>query len=543
MPVITTPRRASSARLTTLIAQAMAIGERFGRSDLTDRLAVARTRLVARPLDVAVIRAPVGDAGPTIQTLRTAAAGARSNARFREITGTSWSPPAGGHPDAAPDVVLIVTDATHEFGPDEFLALQGIRAAAIPVAALQTEFDNSPGWQQVQQDNRRRLAAAGLDDPPMALLPISVALCRAGLDQRDGSRLIASGVPQLFEFLTERLDTAVEVTVSQFVMEVLREVVADLEHAADRRTRQAAAAPTPAVRHEVAVAELERRQLLSTKWQLMLADGMADLVAEVDFDLRDRLRDALAEAEVVIGGNRPPGRWTDFETTVRATVDEYVAQTYRFAEQRSTALTHRIALTLTGQPPDAQPGIPSPAVEFVEPTEALRGLAAMERPSRGAVSARLVNSLRGCYGGILMVGVLTSLAGMKLISTWSVAAGILLGAFTFGEDRRAGTDRGRAEARIAVSRYLDAVNFRVGEDLRTRLRLAHRTIRDHYTSLNDQRLHAAAEAVHTTRSATSEPTAQAGASRDAAAVAELRAGLDALPAPTPEEMVRNRAGA
>ena len=37
--------------------------------------------------------------------------------------------------------------------------------------------------------------------------------------------------------------------------------------------------------------------------------------------------------------------------------------------------------------------------------------------------ARLVNSLRGSYGGILMVGVLTSLAGL------------LLGAFTFWEDR------------------------------------------------------------------------------------------------------------
>jgi len=42
-----------------------------------------------------------------------------------------------------------------------------------------------------------------------------------------------------------------------------------------------------------------------------------------------------------------------------------------------------------------------------------------------------VNSLRGSYGGVLMVGVLTSLAGLQLISVWSVGAGLLLGAFTF----------------------------------------------------------------------------------------------------------------
>lgn len=170
-----------------------------------------------------------------------------------------------------------------------------------------------------------------------------------------------------------------------------------------------------------------------------------------------------------------------------------------------------------------------PTVEFVEPVEALRGLRPMERPSRGAVSARLVNGLRGCYGGILMVGVLTSLAGLKLISTWSVAAGVLLGAFTFWEDRRAGAERGRAEARIAVSRFMDAANFHVGEDLRTRLRAAHRTMRDHCTSLNDQRLRTAAEAVRSTQSATAEPTAATCAARDVAAVAALRAGLDAVP--------------
>jgi hypothetical protein len=42
---------------------------------------------------------------------------------------------------------------------------------------------------------------------------------------------------------------------------------------------------------------------------------------------------------------------------------------------------------------------------------------------------------------------------------------------------------------------MDAVNFRVGDDLRTQLRAAHRAIRDHFTAINDQLLRSAADAV------------------------------------------------
>jgi hypothetical protein len=119
----------------------------------------------------------------------------------------------------------------------------------------------------------------------------------------------------------------------------------------------------------------------------------------------------------------------------------------------------------------------------------------MEPPNSGGWFARVVNSLRGSYGGFLMVGVLTSLAGLALISIWSVAAGVLLGLFTFWEDRKNGHERGKAEAKMAVSKLMDNVNFRVGDELRAQLRAVHRALRDHFTEINDQRLRTAADAV------------------------------------------------
>jgi hypothetical protein len=133
----------------------------------------------------------------------------------------------------------------------------------------------------------------------------------------------------------------------------------------------------------------------------------------------------------------------------------------------------------------------------------------MQPPNCGAGFVRAVNSLRGSYGGILMVGVLTSLAGLALISVWSVAAGVLLGLFTFWEDRKNGQERGKAEAKMAVSKLMDNVNFRVGDELRAQLRAVHRELRDHFTEINDQRLRTAAEAV---RAAAAVPN---GGNRDA----------------------------
>jgi hypothetical protein len=94
-----------------------------------------------------------------------------------------------------------------------------------------------------------------------------------------------------------------------------------------------------------------------------------------------------------------------------------------------------------------------------------------------------------------MVGVLTSLAGLQLISVYSVGAGVLLGLFTFWEDRKNGRERGKAGATMAVSKLMDSVNFRVGDDLRTQLRAVHRAMRDHFTGINDQLLRAASDSV------------------------------------------------
>jgi hypothetical protein len=70
---------------------------------------------------------------------------------------------------------------------------------------------------------------------------------------------------------------------------------------------------------------------------------------------------------------------------------------------------------------------------------------------------------------------------------------------------------------------MDEVIFRVGDDSRTQLRRVHRTLRDHFTVLNDQRLRAASDAVRTASDAT-----QLGAGQQDPRATELRANLAEL---------------
>jgi hypothetical protein len=69
---------------------------------------------------------------------------------------------------------------------------------------------------------------------------------------------------------------------------------------------------------------------------------------------------------------------------------------------------------------------------------------------------------------------------------------------------------------VSAAKLLDATNFRIGDDQRTQLRVVHRTLRDHFTVINDERLREAADAVRT--ASTDDGSALAR-------IAELESGL------------------
>jgi hypothetical protein len=496
----------NSAELMSLLDQANRLAGAAGRADLTERLTRARTHVGARPMRVVVTGAPGNGATSLVHVLDRTPADQLPGATFTDAPGGT-GPPQIRLPDpGSADVLLFVSDAGHEYGPAELDALARIRAQGTAVAAVLTKIDLFPRWSDVQRGNRRRLQAADLDSPTIPLLPVSSALGEGGRQRGDESMTVASGVPQLLDFLRDRIGTRVDPALCDWVLDEIRAVTDQLGTLWNGELDALrASGGSPQDRRQRALAELDRAQQLSAAWQLALGDGATEMMAQVDFDLRDRLREVMEGAEEDITRTNPSGNWERFDAGVREKVTESVSANAQLATDHARQLARQVAARLAGNSDGA--GVALPEVWVDDPEEALRRIKPMVKPESGGLFARVVNSVRGSYGGILMVGVLTSLAGLSLISVWSVAAGVLLGLFTFWEDRKNGNERGKAEAKVAVAKLMDSANFRVGDELRAQLRAVHRTLRDHFTLINDQRLRAASDAA---RAAMEDPQPDGG---------------------------------
>jgi hypothetical protein len=488
------PDLMTSAELTGLLDQADRLANAAGRADLVGRLARARSGIARRQFSVVLAGAPGQGATALAHVLNQTPTDRLPGASFADAPGGAGRNQVRVPEPGAADVVLFVSAADQEYTQPELAALARLRAQGSAVVGVITKIDLYPQWSEVQRGNRRRLQGANLDSPTIPLLPVSAAMAEHGRQRSDESMVVASGLPQLLEFLSDKVGTRVDPALRDSVVGEVRTVVDQLSPVlnAELDALRSTGGSTRE-RQQRAIADLDRCQQLSASWQIALGDGATELMSQIDFDLRDRLREVLEEAEEQITKSNPTGDWKRFNEAVHSSAVESVHTTFELANKRSRWLAGQVAAKLAGNANGA--GVALPDVSLPYPEDALRRVKPMEKPDGGGMFARLVNSLRGSYGGILMVGVLTSLAGLQLISVWSVAAGVLLGMFTFWEDAKNGKQRGKAEAKMAVSKLVDSVNFRVGDELRAELRDVHRTLRDHFTEINDQRLRVASDAV------------------------------------------------
>lgn len=496
MSLMTRASSADSADLARVLERSERLAGLAERSDLVERLGVARSWLAGRTLRVAVTGSP-GDADAALGALRRVSPNWLPGASFVDAPGLAGY---GGRslPAGSADVVLFVTDAGREYGRVELDAMHRIRSQRLPVLGVLAGFDARSNWGDVQRVNRQRLQEAGLDSPSVPLLPVSAALCEYAWVRQDEGSVIASGVPQVLEVLRDRVGTPVDGSLRDAVFSEGRIVAEQLAPGwNDELTRlRSSSDESPAQRQQQAVAELERRQQLSTSWQIALNDGVTEMGAQMDFHLRERLREVLEFTDEQFREGEPFRDWNAFDSAVRDRIEQAAQADHQKMNEHATGLAREIAGTMTGTTDGSSGGVALPRFALQPSSETVDKISSMNQPEGGgSMTSRVVNSVRGSYGGILMVGVMTSLAGEKLISVYSVGAGLLLGAFTFWEDRKNTRERHRGEAKVTAAKTLDEANFRVGDHQRAQLRTVHRTLRDHFTTINDARLKEAADAV------------------------------------------------
>ena len=92
------------------------------------------------------------------------------------------------------------------------------------------------------------------------------------------------------------------------LVEPLRERLNDLKQGGDGGL---------VARYRRLTSRLEQLQRESARWQTMLSDEVADLTADLDYDLRDRTRRILREADEYFEVADPAKDWPEFEEWLR----------------------------------------------------------------------------------------------------------------------------------------------------------------------------------------------------------------------------------
>ena len=419
------------------------------------------------------------------------------------------------------DAILLVSDAAAEYSRPELEFLRQAKLVCPNVACVLTKIDLYPRWQWIAKLDRGHLRTAGID---AELLPASSMLRLHASRARDNALNAESGFPALVTFLRERVLGQSQRMANRAAANDVVTITAQL---ASGMRAELAACEDPERAAEL-VAELEQaRQRASglrdrgSRWAQVLNDGIADLNVDVDYDLRDRMRVIVRDAEKVLDDADPKKVWDQFAAQLEEQAAAAVATNFLWATERARWLAAQVAGLFEEDGAQALPRLRTARAAAPEV------IAEIERPGgeKFGVGQQAFVGLRGGYMGTLMAGMASTFMGLSLLNPFSAAAGLLMGGKMVRDESRRLLDRRRMEAKNTVRRYVDDVSFQVGKQSRDMLRYVQRDLRDHFTARSDELARSAQESL-----IAAERALQAGEAERQQRIADLYAELERIAA-------------
>ncbi len=182
-------------------------------------------------------------------------------------------------------------------------------------------------------------------------------------------------------------------------------------------------------------------------WQQVLNDGIADLTADVDHDLRGRFRIISQHIEKEIDACDPTRQWAEIGAELENAIATAVGDNFVWAYQRAEVLAEEVARTFTEAGLEAVKMPQIDAREMGASLGEIKSLAKLESKPVGK-GRKLTMGMQGSYGGVLMFGMMTSLAGLGMFNPLSIGAGVLMGRTAFRENMDNRMMRVRNEAKM-----------------------------------------------------------------------------------------------
>ncbi len=380
------------------------------------------------------------------------------------------------------DAMLLVSDASQEYTEPELRFLRQAMRITPSVVGVLSKTDLYPDWRRVEEMDRAHLSKVAPDIP---LFPVSSDLRLEAARLQDSELNDESGFPGLMAHLrseivgkSQRLQRR---SVSQDLLSVTENLRLSLQTELEA-LENPSGTPQMIAQLELARSEADDLRKRSARWQITLNDGISDLIADMEYDLRDRLRRIQREAETAIDQGDPGPSWNEFTKWLEECAAAAISDTFVWTNERAQWLAAQVADHFAAEE------VTLPVMRVSDSGDALDPVDAMPAMDDGRINSmqKVLIGMRGSYGGVLMFGLLTGIFGMALINPLSVGAGLLLGRKAYREDKEARLKRRQGEAKALVRRQIDDVTFQVGKQLKDRLRLVQRSIRDHFTEIAEE---------------------------------------------------------
>jgi len=393
----------------------------------------------------------------------------------------------------AADAVIFATSAAQELTAPEVELLETVAASCPHVAIVLTKTDMYPAWRQIAEIDRAHLARRKFD---ARVIPISAELRIQALAYGDAELNTESGFFELAAHLRDDV-----------IGEVRRGLAAEAAAAVDsvalqiRATFEAerAALVDPdriqelTAQLEAAQVKAEKLRSASAKWQQTLVDGIQDLTADVDHDMRDRIRRVVAEADDALE-KIDPGKskaFDEFVTWLEQRVTGDVLANYALLSTRARELAGRVAEHFA----EEERELPF-NMDALDPSRLIGDLDIGDAhfQKTGPITSGL-NALRMGYFTFFMLGAIGSLTGLTMvIPVVGVLAAGVAGKSLKDERTRQLTIR-RQQAKQNMRKFVDEAQFRVAKDTQDTLRGVHRILRDMFMARAQEALRSANEAL------------------------------------------------
>ncbi|GAB2741139.1 isoniazid inducible protein IniA [Salinifilum aidingensis] len=383
---------------------------------------------------------------------------------------------------AEADALLMISDATQELTTNEIGFLKQVADLCPNIALVQPKIDRTPHWRQVVEVNRKHLNNAGVS---AKIFPVSCTVRAHAMRTKSSNLNKESGFSPLLEYLKSELAGQHDQLTRRLVSHNLGEAITQISN--DLRAELAAQNPRTAAETLVELESAQRRaeelRRIASRWQKTLNDGVQDLNADVEFDFRERCWAVQHQVNEIFEQADPLEVWDDFRSWLDEQITAAIDTTFDWIEQRRQHLVRRVS----EQMPDEARG-EEPDLERLEPPRPLDAVPepALPRGSDFRRFDRLLTGLRGSYGGVLMFGLVTKMAGLPLLNVLSLSAGILLGSKSLREEKDTRLRRRQTEAKNAAQRYIDQVVFQVNKESKDAIRAMHRSIHAHFNGITEQ---------------------------------------------------------